>query len=157
MLMGLYLCITHMYTNIERYLLFKSQERPSINKNHQITFPKGKNAEKFQTIDIDSGLKSIFSILLISFSWTTSVYGITAVILVFLLKYFLQWNKSVLVTICLNSMHSKERLADYPSGFDYADTETLLEYYYVGGENIKRNLPIFDVLDTYGKFRLNGL
>ena len=50
-------------------------------------------------------------------------------------------------------MHSKERLADYPSGFDYADTETLLEYYYVGGENIKRNLPIFDVLDTYGKFQ----
>ena len=49
-------------------------------------------------------------------------------------------------------MHSKERLADYPSGFEHADTETLLEYYYVGGENIKRNLPIFDVLDTYGKF-----
>ena len=49
-------------------------------------------------------------------------------------------------------MHSKERLADYPSGFEHADTETLLEYYYVGGENIKRNLPIFDVLDTYGRF-----
>lgn len=50
MLMGLYLCITHMYTNIERYLLFKSQERPSINKNHQITFPKG-NYDQLQNIN----------------------------------------------------------------------------------------------------------
>ena len=42
MLMGLYLCTTHMYMNIQKYFEFKSQERPSINKKHEITFPKGK-------------------------------------------------------------------------------------------------------------------
>ena len=85
MLMGFYLCCTHMQSSILRYLRFQSQEhfinriskslrnkkingivniklkkeRPSINKNHKITFPK--------------------------------------------------------VTLCLNSMHSKRALEEFPS------------------------------------------
>ena len=93
MLMGFYLCCTHMQSNILRYLRFQSQEhfiylilnayaiirknsharhslksiklkkeRPSINKNHKITFPK--------------------------------------------------------VTLCLNSMHSKQALEEYPSDME---------------------------------------
>ena len=83
MLMGFYLCCTHMQSNILRYLRFQSQERPSINKNHKITFPK--------------------------------------------------------VTLCLNSMHSKEALRYYPSGREDVTTEELLEYYYIGGEDIGLN------------------
>ena len=33
-------------------------------------------------------------------------------------------------------MHSKEALRYYPSGRDDVTTEELLEYYYIGGEDI---------------------
>ena len=72
------------------------KERPSINKNHKITFPK--------------------------------------------------------VTLCLNSMHSKRALEEYPSEMEEyynLSTEMLLEYYYIGGETINRSYPIFDGLDKY--------
>ena len=39
MIGGLVLCGTHMTTCINRYLRHESQERPSVNKNHKITFP----------------------------------------------------------------------------------------------------------------------
>lgn len=46
-------------------------------------------------------------------------------------------------------MHSKEKLKDWPSGKSYVTTEELLEYYYVGGENVVKSIGIFDGLDTY--------
>ena len=84
-----------MQSNIARYMKFQSQERPSINKNHRITFPK--------------------------------------------------------VTLCLNSMHSKQALDLYPSHQANFSTEELLEYYYIGGGDIEwvREFGVFDGLDQY--------
>ena len=46
-------------------------------------------------------------------------------------------------------MHSKQKLKEWPSGKSYVTTEELIEYYYLGGEQVRRGLGIFDTLDTY--------
>ena len=57
------MCISHISTSLGRFIKYESQERPSVNKNHKISFPT--------------------------------------------------------VTLCSNSMHSKEKLSKYESGMSH--------------------------------------
>ena len=68
-------------------------------------------------------------------------------------RLFVKFN---LVTVCLNSMHSKQKLLNWPSGVSFVSTEELLEYYYVGGESIRSDLGIFDSLDAYNMSRFHN-